>query len=375
MLNREAINALPAQIALLDRCGVILNVNQAWYDFANENCTQPSSARTPSAVGCNYLAVCLAASQPGSVGDAASAAEALRAYHGLGAVLAGRLPAFSMEYACHTPQHMRWFSLSVNLCKSEAGGVVVAHANVTSTFLSNIALRQLTLQYQQSEQQRVQQVLRIEELSRSLLLNQEQSRRRFSHQLHDHTSANLAALRLNLDIIIASPLDKRDSQDFSDRVEDTRALIADTNHSIRDICAELHPPELDLGGLCEVVQSYVAQFIQRTGLAVQVHCTPMGLRLEPFLEKCLFRIVQEALTNCAKHACASLVQVSMQLGSQPMVLTISDNGIGFDTHLPGGVAHTRGQGLQNMQETAEFVGARLSIASQLGHGTCIGIEF
>ena len=364
MLNREELDALAAQIAVLDRCGVIRKVNKAWCDFV----------QAPSSVGSNYLEVCLAAGQAGSVGEDASAADAMRAYHGIRAVLEGSLPAFSMEYTCHTPQKKSWFSLNVIPIGADMGGVVVAHDNVTSSVLSNIALRQLTQQYQQSEQQRVQQMLRIEELSRSLLQNQEQSRRRFSHQLHDCTSANLAALRLNIDLITAAPPSSRDSKAFSDWVEDTRALITDTNLSIRDICAELHPPELDLGGLPEVVQSYVAQFALRTGLQVQVLCNDAGLRLEPFLEKCLFRIVQEALTNCAKHAQASQVQVAMQLGTQPMRLSVSDNGRGFDARMPGGSAHTRGQGLQNMHETAEFVGARLHIQSQPGQGTCIGVE-
>jgi PAS domain S-box-containing protein len=227
-----------------------------------------------------------------------------------------------------------------------------------------------------AERERQALAERIDALTRHLVLMQEQARRRLSRELHDRTSANLTALRLNLDLIIAATAGARDAPDLLDRIEDTRALIEDTNYGIRDICAELHTPALDRGGLLEVVQSYAQHFTRRTGLPVAVDCAHANLRLAPFLEMSLFRIVQEALTNCAKHACASTIRITMALDRHPLWVAVEDDGSGFDTEVdrPAVPWHSGGQGLQNMKETAEFMGARLLVHSAPGKGCRIEVE-
>lgn len=224
------------------------------------------------------------------------------------------------------------------------------------------------------EQDRLGLSLHIEDMSRRLVQAQEQSRRRFSRELHDRTSPNLAALRINLDIIaMASPIE-HGTQDFADRVADTLALIEDTTISIREICAELHPPVLDIGGLLSVVQSYAQQFAKRTGLQVRVNCSHGEVRLAPELELSLFRIVQEALTNCAKHANARVVEVRLQLDSNPLRLDVTDDGIGFDPDQHAQARQVPGHGLLNMKETAEFAGGRFTVAFTPGSGTRVGVE-
>lgn len=224
------------------------------------------------------------------------------------------------------------------------------------------------------EQDRLSLSLHIEDMSRRLVQTQEQIRRRFSRELHDRTSPNLAALRINLDIIAMVSPTAHGTQDFADRVADTRALIEDTTISIREICAELHPPVLDIGGLLSVVQSYAQQFAKRTGLQVRVNCPHGEVRLAPALELSLFRIVQEALTNCAKHANARVVEVRLQLESSPLMLCVADDGVGFD---PDQIAQTRqvlGLGLLNMRETAEFAGGKFKVESAPGGGTRVCVE-
>ena len=223
------------------------------------------------------------------------------------------------------------------------------------------------------EQERLGLSLHIEDLSRRLVQSQEQVRRRFSRELHDRTSPNLAALRINLDIIaMVSPSD-HGTQDFADRVADTRALIEDTSISIREICAELHPPVLDIGGLLSAVQSYAQQFAKRTGLQVRVNCPHGEVRLAPALELSLFRIVQEALTNCAKHAHARVVEVRLQLDSSPLSLCVADDGVGFDLDQLAQARHLAGHGLMNMEETAEFAGGEFRVESAPGGGTRVHV--
>lgn len=224
------------------------------------------------------------------------------------------------------------------------------------------------------EQERLRLSLHIEELSRRLVQSQEEARRRFSRELHDRTSPNLAALRINLDMLSQAPPQQRSALEFDERLEDMRALIEDTTLSVREICAELHPPVLDRGGLLAVVRSYAEPFARRTGLQVQVQCDHAEVRLAPDLELALFRIVQEALTNAAKHAHARRITVQMQLQARPLQVCVTDDGVGFDVEQALRERRTAGLGLINMRETAEFAGGRFSLESAPGQGTRICVE-
>jgi PAS domain S-box-containing protein len=230
-----------------------------------------------------------------------------------------------------------------------------------------------------SELKRTSLAERKAELARSLLQSQEQSRHRFSCELHDRTSANLAALRLNLELILNTAAPSRGTTAFTDCVADTWALLEDTNTGIRDICQDLHPPAFVLGGLTAAVQSYAHSIHKRTGLVVQVACHHPAIDLPNELELALFRMVQEALTNCIKHARASTVTVNLQLDTQPLHISIADDGIGFDAHaltetdMPG-APQSSGQGLRHMRQSAEFFSAIFRIDSSPGCGTCIHIE-
>ena len=230
-----------------------------------------------------------------------------------------------------------------------------------------------------SELKRISLAERKAELARSLLQSQEQSRQHFSCELHDRTSANLAALRLNLELILATAAPLRDTPAFSDCVADTWALLEDTNTGIRDVCQDLHPPAFDLGGLTAAVQSYAHAIHKRTGLKVQVECQHPEVDLPKDFELALFRIVQEALTNCTKHAHASVVMVNLLLDTQPLHICIADDGIGFDTHAfaeleTPGARQLCGQGLRHMRQSAEFFNAIFCIDSAPGCGTRISLE-
>ncbi|MDP3651030.1 MAG: PAS domain S-box protein [Rhodoferax sp.] len=237
-----------------------------------------------------------------------------------------------------------------------------------------VALKEDVTEDKKREQTRLSLSVRIEELSRRLVRAQEDIRLRFSQELHDRTSPNLAALRINLDIIAHTPLQAPNTQDFADRIDDTRALIEDTTMSIREICAGLHPPAIERGGLLGVVQSYAQQFAKRTAIQVHVNCPHGEIRLQADLELLLFRVVQEALTNCAKHAKARTAEVRLQLDSQPLMLTIADDGCGFDLDTMGHSAHRVGLGLLNMRETVEFAGGSFRLESAVGCGTRIYVE-
>jgi signal transduction histidine kinase len=94
-------------------------------------------------------------------------------------------------------------------------------------------------------------------------------------------------------------------------------------------------------------------------------------------ELALFRITQEALTNCAKHAQATHISVALQIAGWPVQLTVSDDGIGFDAtgvHLPDENGRVVGQGLRQMSQTAEFLDGHLALDSAPGRGTRIRVD-
>lgn len=349
--KHTVLNSVPAQIAVLNREGLIVAVNRAWQNFALENSAEPGQPAPHTGVGTNYLSIAKTAFGPGSEG-------AEQAYEGIQAVLEGRIPGFQLEYPCPSPEEQRWFVLSVMPMGTDENAVVVTHHDISER--------------KKLEQERVDYLKRQEEASRHLVAAQEDARRRFSAELHDRTSPNLAAIDINLDVIVGD-LSQEHLLALSGRLEDTRALIADTAAGIRDICAELRPPLLDYAGLPAALEGYVLQFAKRTGITVQFNCADHEARYPPEMESLLFRIFQEALTNCAKHAKATRVRVALENAGAPIVLSIADNGVGFDPARLG-KAGAIGLGMLNMREMTEVAGGRFTIESAPGQGTSIAVE-
>jgi PAS domain S-box-containing protein len=222
------------------------------------------------------------------------------------------------------------------------------------------------------EQERYANAKRLEQKSHRLVATQEEARRRLSSELHDRTSPNLAAININLNII-ASNISSEVPAEIAERLEDTRALIADTTSSIREICADMRPPLLDYAGLVAALESYLHQFSRRTGIEVEFDCTDRSQRGSNETESLLFRIIQEAVTNCAKHAQASTVSVIFSNAESPWSLTITDNGIGFDQSLLGKEQEV-GLGVINMREMSEVAGGRFTLESGPGQGTRIVVD-
>jgi PAS domain S-box-containing protein len=217
---------------------------------------------------------------------------------------------------------------------------------------------------------RIEAEQRLKGMSLRLLGAQEEARRLLANELHNRTSANLAALGVNLDVADIA-LNSCDWQEISARMSDNRALVQDTQSSIREICAELRPPALDYAGLIPAIESYANQFARRTGIKVELDCKGAAMKLPDHIESTLFRIAQEALTNIAKHAQARNVQVQLCLESPPLCLNVVDDGQGFD---PGALHATQGLGIINMREMAEFAGGSFNLDSKPGGGTRIHVE-
>ena len=220
----------------------------------------------------------------------------------------------------------------------------------------------------QHETERAEHEQRFRSLSRRLVEVQEAERRKLSTELHDRASPGLAAIQINLNML-KSLLNTRGTEDVRALLDDTAGLIADTTASIREISSNLRPTVLDDGGLLPALSGYAQQFMQRTGIAVQLQTQDATRALTPAVQSSLFRIVQEALTNCAKHAKAAHVTISLSTGDNRVSLTIADDGVGFDAKAQS----VPGLGLLAMRERAEFAGGSLSLETKPGLGTRIHV--
>ena len=205
-------------------------------------------------------------------------------------------------------------------------------------------------------------------LTRRLVEAEEAERRRVARELHDHVGQSLSVLGVNLDLALAKAI----VPEVRARLEDSKALVETTLKAIENVMADLRPPLLEEYGLGAALQRHVEEFSRRTGIAARFEDSAKesvrSLRLESAVA--LFRIAQEALNNVAKHAAAKQVRVSLALQGLDAVITIRDDGRGFDQ---SDASTTRPQrwGMRTMRERAEAAGGRVDVFSSPGEGTSV----
>lgn len=224
------------------------------------------------------------------------------------------------------------------------------------------------------ELERTSQLGHLADLSRRLVMMQERERRRLAGDLHERASPNLAALQLTFSNLV-SALPAGVLAEVEPLLDDINGLLADTTAGIREISTELRPATLDHAGLLPALRDYADLFGERSGIEVTVDIEQFDAPLSPDLQSVLFRIVQEALTNCAKHASAGHIRIGITQDGSQLHLLIVDDGIGFDPAVLTEPGSSSGLGLITMRERAEFVGGRFALSSRPGEGTEIRVSF
>jgi signal transduction histidine kinase len=205
----------------------------------------------------------------------------------------------------------------------------------------------------------------LERLSARLVDAQEQERRTLARELHDEVGQALTAAKMDIGIALRADLEPR----VRSALEEARDLSDQTLRSVRDMSQLLHPSALDDFGLPATVTAYLRNFAHRTGIRAQLAET-METRLAPDIEVCVYRIVQEALSNVARHSGATACTVSLNSGGGTLRLIIEDNGRGVG--LPANrLTSGRGLGLIGMRERAQALGGTFSIKARDGGGTIV----
>jgi signal transduction histidine kinase len=175
----------------------------------------------------------------------------------------------------------------------------------------------------------------------------------------------LTGLRIELRTL--QDLHGRSDPEFDSHFESARNLTEQSLRSLRDLAMGLRPAMLDDLGLGSAIQWQARKFSKVTSIPVNVSTSGLPPSLPEAVRTAVYRVVQEALTNAARHARATSIEVSVEVRDGELVVVIRDNGAGFDTK----AADRRGLGLLGMQERVNDLGGGLQIHSETGHGTTI----
>jgi signal transduction histidine kinase len=211
----------------------------------------------------------------------------------------------------------------------------------------------------------------LQGLLRKTLTVQEEERRRISRELHDETSQVLSALIMNVDLLESqAPIDESSSA----RISAVKSLAEEAARNLDRMLFELRPALLDELGLMPALRWYVAQMSDLWGLDIEFEGAKLG-RLPDHIELAAFRIVQEAISNCARHANPTHVRVKVLVAGARLHIDVEDDGVGFDAVEVAARARTgEAVGLEGMRERAELAGGMFHVDSVPGRGTRVVAE-
>lgn len=334
------INTLPANIALLDKNGFIVDVNEAWKSFADKNGFQSPHY----AVGDNYIEI--ADASFGEDGE-----DGKKVASGIKKVLNKKIKAFEYEYPCHSPEVKRWFRMVVTPIAGREQGAVVMHVDISE-------LRKLEAERMESK---------IEEqknITQAMILGQEKERNAIGRELHDNMNQILAGVNLLLGMLRTKP--ERLDQYLPLCIEHINLAIKEN----RKIAHELVSPNQISESLINQIDRLCTNMLQNAGLETTIDHEKFDERLVHDDQKlAIYRVVQEQCTNIVKYAQAGQVEFKLSTTGNLLLLQIKDDGQGMK---PGKA--TDGIGLQNMMSRVSVLNGKLKINTKPGKGFALHVE-
>ena len=313
-----ALDALTANVAVLDAKGEILAVNDAWVEFANLNDFKVENY----GVGSNYLTFC----------DDLGADDARKVAEGLRALLNGGPGPFRFDYVMPSDVGPIWAKLTaVRLGFLHRPFLIVAHEDVSIQRRAEAGLREATAR---------------------LLHAEDNERRRIARDLHDSTAQYLTGAKLML-----HRLNSHDPVNAALVRDEVDGLLSSALDEIRSFAYLLHPPALEHLGLASAIRQFASGFSRRTNVAVMIEIPEDFPRIPHATEIALYRVVQEALANVHRHSGSPRAVVSIRMAGEMVLLTVRDFGAG----LPIGHETMAGVGLEGMRLRLEFLKGQLSL--------------
>jgi signal transduction histidine kinase len=218
----------------------------------------------------------------------------------------------------------------------------------------------------------------LERLSARLVTVQEEERRSLSRELHDEVGQALTAIKMDV-TVARRGIDALQAAEPGARIvswlDDARSIAENTLQSVRDLSQLLHPSMLDDFGLPEALRSYLRTFSKRTGISAQFIQNGKEQRLPQATEVCLYRIVQEALTNVVRHSGARNAVVRLSQTYDGLDMTIDDDGHGIDREISRlDASSARGLGVIGMRERVQALGGTFALESRREGGTRVAVH-
>jgi signal transduction histidine kinase len=238
-----------------------------------------------------------------------------------------------------------------------AGGLVLALLTIAYTLRLE---RELERRLEENARSRSD----LQELSARLLRAQENERRSLARELHDEVGQSLSAILMETENAECAG----DPGEIRDHLSAVKTLAEKTVNEVRDLALLLRPSMLDDFGLVPALNWHAREMTKRTGLSVVVAAGDEADDLPEEHKTCIYRLVQEAVNNSARHANARNVEVTVNREPERVLFSVRDDGAGFDTRF------VRGLGLLGMEERVRRLGGQFRLDSHLGRGTTIAAE-
>lgn len=197
----------------------------------------------------------------------------------------------------------------------------------------------------------------------------EEERTHIAREIHDELGQQLTVLKMDIFWLNKKLMTQEES--IAKKIKGTLEMIDETINTVRKIAAELRPGILDDLGLAEAIEWQCREFTKRTDIPVAFSSNVNEAKFPQDISIGIFRILQEALTNVARHAHAAKVICTLQKREDYLELLISDNGTGLDTNEPG---ERKTLGLLGMKERVAMLNGKFNITSEPGKGTTVSVE-
>jgi signal transduction histidine kinase len=213
----------------------------------------------------------------------------------------------------------------------------------------------------------------LKTLSIQLINVQEDERKKIAQELHDEIGQTLFAMKMNLEMTKKNlPANLEKFEDMKNRLIDTENLLSQTIDQIRNLTTDLRPSMLDDFGLIPALNWYIDNFSKRTNIKVYLKLKNLKPRLSSEVETTFYRIIQEALTNVAKHAQATEVSILLALKNSNACLAVEDNGIGFDAKKANFPKDRLG--IFSIKERVGLLNGEFEIRSKTNRGTKLSVK-
>ena len=234
------------------------------------------------------------------------------------------------------------------------------------------ALKKSERHYGELLQQSRQMQEQLRHLSHQLLSAQEEERKMISRELHDEIAQTLTGINVQLAKLKTEA--RFNTKDLEKKITSTQRLVEESVKIVHRFARELRPSVLDDLGLIPALHSFVKTFSKRTHIGIRLRIFAGVEQLDGAKRTVLYRVAQESLTNVARHAKATQVEICIEKLSGLVQMQIKDNGKSFPVQRTLNARKNNRLGLLGMRERVEMVGGRFSVESAAGKGTTIEVQ-